>query len=81
MGFILSLIIVGRMKAKLKTVRFQAAAGSYIKDGSLKINESRDMFLYNTVTRTAKPKDNDSGGSSTHTSSSGSSHGGGGGKF
>ena len=81
-GFVLSLIIVGRMKAKLKTVRFQAAANSYIKDGSLNITESREMFLYNTVTRTAKPKDSDSGGgSSTHTSSSGSSHGGGGGKF
>ena len=81
-GFILSLIIVGRMKAKLKTVRFQPAANSYMKAGSMNITESRDMFLYNTVTRTAKPKDNDSGGgSSTHTSSSGSSHGGGGGKF
>ena len=67
-GFVLSLIIVGRMKAKLKTVRFQAAANSYIKDGSLNITESREMFLYNTVTRTAKPKDSDSGGgSSTHT--------------
>ena len=81
-GFILSLIIVGRMKAKLKTVRFQPAANSYMKAGSMNITESRDMFLYNTVTRTAKPKDNDSGGgSSTHTSSSGSTHGGGGGKF
>ena len=81
-GFVLSLNIEGRMKAKLKTVRFQAAANSYIKDGSLNITESREMFLYNTVTRTAKPKDSDSGGgSSTHTSSSGSSHGGGGGKF
>ena len=81
-GFILSHIIVGRMKAKLKTVRFQAAANNYIKNNSLNITESRDMFLYNTVTRTARPKDSDSGGgSSTHTSSSGSTHGGGGGKF
>ena len=81
-GFILSLIIVGRMKAKLKTVRFQPAANSYMKAGSMNITESRDLFLYDTVTRTAKPKDNDSGGgSSTHTSSSGSTHGGGGGKF
>lgn len=81
-GFILSIIIVGRMKAKLKTVRFQPAANSYMKAGSMNITESRDLFLYNTVTRTAKPKDNDSGGgSSTHTSSSGSTHGGGGGKF
>lgn len=53
-----------------------------MKAGSMNITESRDMFLYDTVTRTAKPKDNDSGGgSSTHTSSSGSTHGGGGGKF
>ena len=81
-GFILSFITVGAMKGKLKTVRFQPAANSYMKAGSMNITESRDMFLYNTVTRTAKPKDNDSGGgSSTHTSSSGSSHGGGGGKF
>ena len=81
-GFILSFITVGTMKGKLKTVRFQPAANSYMKAGSMNISESRDMFLYNTVTRTAKPKDSDSGGgSSTHTSSSGSSHGGGGGKF
>ncbi len=52
-----------------------------MKDGSLKITESRDLFLYNSVSRTEKPKNNSSGGSSTHTSSSGSTHGGGGGKF
>jgi len=55
-----------------------------MKSGSLNITESRDTFLYNTVTRTAKPKNTDSGssgGSSTHTSSSGETHGGGGGKF
>ncbi len=80
-GVMLSFVTVGKMKAKLKTVRFRAAAGSYMKDGSLNVTESRDMFLYNTVTRTAKPKNNSSGGSSTHTSSSGSTHGGGGGKF
>ena len=82
-GFILSFITVGNMKGKLKTVRFKPAANSYMKAGSMNITESRDMFLYNTVTRTAKPKanDSDSEGSSTHTSSSGSTHGGGGGSF
>lgn len=80
-GVCLSFIIVGNMKAKLKTVRFQAAASSYMKDGSLNVTESQDLFLYNTVTRTAKPKNDSSSGSSTHTSSSGSTHGGGGGKF
>ena len=80
-GFVLSMIIVGRMKGKLKTVRPQAAANSYLKKGSLKVTESRDMFLYHTVKRTEKQKSNNSSGSSTHSSSSGTTHGGGGGKF
>lgn len=80
-GFVLSVIIVGRMKGKLKTVRSQAAANSYLKKGSLKVTESRDMFLYHTVKRTEKQKSNNSSGSSTHSSSSGTTHGGGGGKF
>lgn len=80
-GVIIALITVGSMKAKMKTVRFQAAAASYMKNNSLKITESRDLFLYNTVSRKEKPKKSSSGGSSTHTSSSGSTHGGGGGKF
>lgn len=79
-GFVLALIIVGIMKSELKTVRFQAAANIYVKPGSMNITESRDMFLYHTVTRSEKPKNNSSG-SSTHTSSSGETHGGGGGKF
>lgn len=82
-GFILSLIVVGGMKSKLKSVRFQAAARNYMKKDSLKITESRDMFLYHTVVKTPKADNNSSsnGGSSTHTSSSGRSFGGGGGKF
>ena len=81
-GIGLAMFIVGRMKAQLKTVRFQAAAGDYMKSGSLNITESKDTFLYNTVTRTAKPKNTDSGSSGgSSTSSSGETHGGGGGKF
>lgn len=79
-GFVIAKIVVGNMKSKLKTVRKQAAANSYMKDGSMNITESRDLFLYHTVTRTEKPKNNSSG-SSTHRSSSGTTHGGGGGKF
>lgn len=80
-GFVVAKLVVGGMKGKLKTVRRQAAANNYMKDGSLNITDSRDLFLYHTVTRTAKPKNNSSSGSSTHTSSSGTTHGGGGGKF
>lgn len=78
-GLVLSIIVLVWMISRMKTVRFQAAAGSYLKQNSLKITESRDMFLYRTVTKTERPKS--SSGSSTHRSSSGTSHGGGGGKF
>ena len=80
-GLILSFITVGKMKAKLVTVRAQAAANSYMKDGSMNITDSREMFLYKNVTRTKRSSESSGGGSSTHTSSSGTTHGGGGGKF
>lgn len=81
-GLVIALIVTGSMKGKLKSVRMQAAAGSYVKANSMNITESRDIFLYNTVTRTERPKSSSSsGGSSTHSSSSGRTHGGGGGKF
>lgn len=80
-GFVIAKIIVGNMKSQLKTVRKQAAANSYMRNGSMNITENRDLFLYHTVTRSEKPKNNSSSGSSTHTSSSGTTHGGGGGKF
>lgn len=73
-GIVVALIVVGSMKRKLKTVNMQAAANNYLKDGSLNITESNDVFLYSNVTRTPKPKDNDNDGGSggTHESSSGS---------
>ena len=48
-----------------------------MKQGSLQVTESRDIFLYRNVIRTAKPKET----STTHTSSSGRTHGGSSGKF
>lgn len=81
-GLVIALIVTGSMKGKLKSVRTQAAAASYVKANSLHITESRDLFLYHTVDRREKPKSSSSsGGSSSHTSSSGQTHGGGGGKF
>lgn len=85
-GLIVALIVVGGMKRKLKTAVRQKEANSYIKDGSFRVTESSDQFLYNTVTRTRIAKDNDSysssgGGGGGGGSSSGSSFGGGGGKF
>ncbi len=80
-GFVIAKLTVSGMRSKLKTVRAQRSANSYIKDGSLNITNSRDLFLYRTVTRRAKSTDSSSSGSSTHKSSCGTVHGGGGGSF
>ena len=80
-GLVVALIITGRMKGKLKTVRQQTEAADYVKTGSMNLTHSRDLFLYTHIDRRAKPQESSSGGSRTHTSSSGRTHGGGGGKF
>lgn len=80
-GFIIALLIVFvGMRGQLKSVRPRGEANSYVKKDSLHITEQRDLFLYRTVTQTARPKNEDDG-SSTHTSSDGDTFGGGGGKF
>lgn len=77
-GLATGLIVTGIMRSKLKSVRAQKYAGDYIKDGSMNITVARDIYLYRTISRAPKPKQNSDGGSSTHKSSSGSTHGGGG---
>ncbi|MGN0307554.1 MAG: TPM domain-containing protein [Lachnospiraceae bacterium] len=81
-GLVVAFITTSIMKGQLKSVRFKATATDYLKRDSMKITQSKDLFLYKNVSRSERPKESSSsGGSSTHTSSSGSSHGGGGGKF
>ena len=81
-GLITALIAVAVMKGKLKSVKFQTAADNYVKEGSMNITESRDLFLYRTVSRIERPKDDDSSSDGGfHTSSSGTSHGGSSGHF
>lgn len=83
-GLVTALIVTGVMKSQLKSVAPQRDASSYVRQGSMRLTNQRDYFLYRDVHRTERPKasvSGDSGGSSTHTSSSGSTHGGGGGSF
>lgn len=85
-GIVVALIVCLCMVGQLKTAVKQTAARIYVKNGSMRVNHSRDIFLYNTVSKTKIETDSGSsggggGGSSTHVSSSGSTHGGGGGKF
>lgn len=84
-GFIVALIVVSSMKSQLKSVGMQRGASNYVKKGSFNITQSRDIYLYRNVTRTARPKETSSshhsGGSTVHRSSSGHSFGGRGGRF
>ncbi len=83
-GAVVAFIITGGYKSQLKSVRKQYAAAKYITNSRLNPALSNDLYLYSTVTKTAKPKESKSsggGGSSTHTSSSGRTHGGSSGKF
>lgn len=80
-GIVLSLIIVLIMRSKMKTVRSQPAASDYMKQGSMDITKSRDLFLYTHLDKKAIPKKNESSGTTTHTSSSGQTHSSKSGKF
>ena len=81
-GLITMFVGSGSMVNKLKTVRSKPGASEYVKDGSLNITDSNEIFLYRNVSRVAIERSSSSGGGShgTHTSSSGASHGGGGGR-
>ena len=82
-GLVVALVGTLIMKSKLKTVRSQAAAGSYIRTGSLNITRAHEFFLYRNVTRVRRDTDSGhrGGGGGSHRSSSGVSHGGHGGRF
>lgn len=83
-GLIVALIVTLSMKRGMKSVSMKSSAADYLRAGSFTPGRREDLFLYHTVSMTAKPKndDNDCGGfSSTHVSSSGSTHGGRSGSF
>lgn len=91
-GLVVGLVAISVMKHGMKNVRMQTEAANYIRHGSFVLSESRDTFLYSTVSKTPIPKNDDddhhtggfgSGGhfSSTHVSSGGVTHGGRSGSF
>ena len=81
-GLLLSMIPMGILKKQIRNVAQAKLAQNYLRADSLNLTVSRDDFIRETVTRTARPKESSGGGgSSTHVGSSGSSHGGGGGHF
>ncbi len=79
-GIVIVFFVLKTMASSNKSVIRKADAKDYVRSGSMVVTGSYDNFLFNNVTRVARPK-NTSSGSSTHTSSSGRTHGGGGKKF
>lgn len=79
-GAVIAFIILSTWKKQLKTVEMQNCADNYIVPNSFELSYENDVFLYDTIIKVEKPKDNDSG-SSAHTSSSGEEHGGSSGSF
>lgn len=73
-GLLIGLITVLVMKGSMKTTRAESMANNYVRQGSFKLTNSRDIFLYSQVTRTKRSSD-------TSTTSSGGNTGGSGGKF
>lgn len=71
-------IMTGIRSKRMNTANRQNYASSYVTGGGVQMNEARDIFMYSTVSKTPKPKENSS---STHRSSSGEVHGGRGGSY
>ena len=57
-GIIIGFIGSGIMKSKLKSV-YQSGAADYMVPDSFKLNDSRDVYLYSTVTKTERQTDKD----------------------
>lgn len=72
-GIVIGLIVVFVLKGQLKSVRSQSRAQEYVKDGSMRVNLSNDMFLYRNVTRTRKQNSSSSDSGSTARSTGGGS--------
>ena len=77
-------ITVASWKSKMNTAITQTQAGGYMIPNSLSFKVKQDSFLYSTVTKTPRPKQQGGGSSlsgNIRTSSSGRSFGGGGRKY
>lgn len=76
---LIAFIMMKRKLGKMKTAAENDYAEDYLKAGSMKLDISRDIFMYSKITKTEKAKSDSA--SDTHTSSSGETHGGRGGSF
>ena len=53
-SLVIAFVVTGTMKGELTSVRSQAEAKAYIKQGSIKVTESTDRFLYKRTEKIPK---------------------------
>ena len=70
-GLVIAFIVVSVMKGQLKSVRSRDHAREYVREGSFDLQHSRDLYLYSTVTRVPRPRNNSSGGGRSRGGTSG----------
>ncbi len=71
LSFIVSLIVVFSWKRGMNTRVLQNNAGAYLQQGSFRLTNRSDMFLYHTVNRTRKQKNENHRSGSMHSSGNG----------
>ena len=64
-------ITIVLMRRAMNNARPQKNATQYVRNGSFELTLARDMYLYSTIRRTAKPKKSSSGGGGGSRSHSG----------
>ena len=77
-GCAISLVIMMMYKSQLKSVKSESRADDYLMD--MKLVKSQDIFLYRTVTRTMRPK-NENNSSDFSSGGGGGDYGGSSGSF
>ncbi len=78
---IIAAIMTKKAYDNMNTARKGTNADIYVKQGSMNITRSNDIFLYSNLVKTKVESSSSSGGGRTHRSSSGRSHGGRGGRY
>ena len=86
LGGVIAGVVLIVMASSMNTKRAQRGASSYQRQGSYRLTQHQDLFLYSNVSKRPRPQNTGGpgghrGGSSVHRSSGGRSHGGRGGRF
>lgn len=58
-GVVIAVIVMLVLKSKLKSVKMQHAAANYIKQGSMQVTKSREIFLYKKLKSVEKARNSD----------------------